>query len=75
MQKPLIRQIYKHFTGKLVFVTGIATDFKDANKEIVIYSQIEDSQWKCIPLEDFFTPHPKTGEPRYQLVRPSQLKV
>lgn len=70
MEKPKLRLHYLHFSGKLIVVLGFAKDYK-TEEEIIIYSSFYDGQVYTIPLKDFYTPHPKTGIPRYKLVTQS----
>ena len=72
MEEPIIRQLYVHFTGKIIIVIGIAQHYKDNTKQ-VIYSSIDDNILRTIPLSEFFTPHPTTKIPRYRLVRPESI--
>ena len=58
--------------GFAYFTTLLATnkDYK-TEEEVVIYSSFYDGQVYTIPIKDFYTPHPKTGIPRYRLVTQS----
>lgn len=75
MEKILVGQAYLHFSGKVITVQAISKDFKDSTKINVIYRQLDDGELYNIPMSDFFVPHPKTGIPRYRLIRPQNIQI
>lgn len=70
MEKPKVRFHYMHFTGSLIVVLGFTKHYK-TKEDLVIYSSFFDGECYVIPLNEFFTPHPTKGVPRYQLVTQS----
>lgn len=75
MSKIIANELYVHFSGSVIIVLAIVKDFKDKAKEHVIYKNLSDKQVYAIPVQDFYTPHPTSGIPRYRLIQPSQIKV
>ena len=76
-QRPLMRMLYQHITGKYYVVWGFAKDFKTETEEMVILSLVDKEDGGKIvftPLLTFWDPapntHPKAGQPRFQLALP-----
>ncbi len=69
----VIGGIYKHCKGKLYKVVDIVHNSDDCTKRVVIYKQLEDSDFKfgtkwARDYEEFIDDHPKLKVPRFVLV-------
>lgn len=69
MERPILRQLYKHFQGDVVMVLGIAKDkTRGSDKEVVVCTNLQDGLLYTWDLDGFFAIHPKLQVPRFQLV-------
>lgn len=75
VKMPKLRMAYKHVSGKIYVVWGMASHFIDKNHKednpIVIMASLGDGEPLYYPLSNFFDKNPTTGEERFQMVTPT----
>jgi hypothetical protein len=69
--KTPFNKLYQHHQGEIFFLKASAVHHKTGVK-ILILGSIEREHQIYVEVDDFYTPNPKTGTPRFQMITPTK---